>query len=290
MKLLSIFSFALVLSFAASQSQAEGPWVGETGEQSVTASVVLDTFDDIWAGSTDSDGPGDFEQLNLWLDYSLAITDRLTMSFVTGATRATLDRDKNEPTEDIEGRSDTALAIKYLLVDEFDSDGNWPSMAAKFSLISKGTYDRSDSAPPPPINVHAPGDKADGAELLIQIGKLLDNGLAVFGEVGYRTRGQEVPDDVIYNIGINYLVVDRVSVFSRLGTERSRKGLDIGTAAFREAGTPFHRLKEEKDTIEFGASFTLSKSQSLSFLLANVFDGRNTGKSTIVSASYSHYF
>ena len=207
------------------------------------------------------------------------------MSFVTGVTRATLDRDDNVATEDLEGRSDTALAVKYLLVDEFDSGGSWPSVAAKFSLISKGTYDRSK-----PPNVHAPGDKADGAELLIQIGKLLDNGLALFGEVGYRTRGQEVPDDVIYNIGINYLVVDRVSVFSRLGTERSRKGLDIKVPPFGALGAPFHRLKEEKDTIEFGASFTLSKSQSLSFLLANVFDGRNTGQSTIVSASYSHYF
>lgn len=286
MKSLINFTLTLIIALSASLSYADGPWVGETGEQVVSGSFVYDTFDEIWAADNEAGGPGEVDQVNLWLEYSLAITDNITIGFLTGVTSASLDRTDGLDTEDFEGRSDTSLSIKYLLVDEFASDSGLPTMAAKLSLISKGTYDRS--APP---NVHAPGDKSDGVELLIKAGKLFSNGIAAFGEVGYRVRGQEVPDDILYNIGFNLALTDTFSMFSRIGTERSRTGIEIpDIVEGRYPGTDFHRLKEEKDTIELGGSVTLSKSMALSFVVANVFDGRNTGQSNIVSGTFSYYF
>lgn len=283
MNLLIKIALTLIITLSASFSYADGPWVGETGEQVISGSFVYDTFDEIWIADNEDPGPGDVEQINLWLEYSLAITDRVTIGFLTGVTSASMDRTNNVDTDDLEGRSDTSLSVKYLLVDEFSDENGWPTISAKFSIISKGTYDRS--APP---NVHAPGDKSDGAELMLKFGKLFTNGIATFGEIGYRIRGQEVPDDIIYNIGLNMALTDRFSMFGRLGTERSRSGLDIGVAPF--TGADFHRLKEEKDTVELGGSVTLTKSQAISFVVANVFDGRNTGKSNILSATYSYYF
>lgn len=277
-------STAALFSFP---SYAEGPWVGETGEQSFTASVVYETYDEIYKADDKQNFNADSQQANVWLEYSVAVTDRLTLGLTTGATWSRLEYDEGSgaAAEDFSGRADSSLSAKYLVRDEF-AEGSGVTLSVYGAVIGKGTYRRSFGN-----SINAPDDKADGVEAAVKVGKVLDQGWAVFGDLGYRVRGQSVPDDLFFNFGANKKLSDRVSAFCRLDYTAAQSGFDIGSDDWEADGTnPFHQVQEETTLLQLGTSVSINKRHSLGFILAALVDGRNTGNSRIFSGSYSLFF
>ena len=259
----------------ALDAAAEGPWIYSPDESSVGVSYVEERYDQIWKGTVKFDHP-ETVQKNLWLNYDRGISDRLMFSGQLGYTEAEFsdaNADKNS------GLADTHLALKYQFRNEF-SDASSLSMSGRVGAIIKGSYDRAT-----PGNPHAPGDKANGLDAALQMGKFVSSNLALFAEFGYRVLSDDVPDEIYYNLGFNDQLTQLLTLYGQYAGKNSRDGLDIGGPGF--GGEPdLHKVDEEREWVELGLNIQVAGDRSLSIGYASVIDGKNTSDSTIWYLGY----
>ena len=269
--------FCLGCLLASGQAAAEGPWVYGAGTGTVGVGYVNDHYDEIWMGDNKTSFP-EVKQQNLWLYYDRGLSDQLMMSVQLGYTQTSF-----EPagTVDNEGMADTSVAVKYQWLNEF-TDNSSVSLSGKIRAILKGTYDRAT-----PGNPQAPGDKSNGLEAAVQLGRFVTNQIALFGELGYRAMTQQVPDALFYNVGANAELNERVSVNAQYAVMKSQDGLDIGGSGYG-GEKDLHRVKEEREWLEFGVSFAVGDRSSIGAGVAEVLDGQNTGKSSIWNVNYTY--
>ena len=262
---------------ATARAAAEGPWVYEAGVSTVGAGYVHDSYDEIWMGKKKVSFDK-ITQQTLWLYYDRGLNDKLMLSIQTGYTQSKND---NPLSSTDEGLADSTLSLKYQWLNEF-VDRTPLSVSSRIGLIVEGTYDRADA-----LNPQAPGDKASGIEASLQLGKFISNNVALFGDLGYRFLDQPVPDELFYSIGANTEITDRFSVSLQYAGKMSQDGLDIGGSGFK-GNQDLHKVKEERNWLEFGASLAVGTRSNISAGVASVLDGRNTGDSSIWSLNYSY--
>ena len=262
-------------------SVAETPWMGEEGDQTFSTSFVYEEFVDFWKGKNKAKLKSDISQWTVWLNYNYNLTDELAFSITSGYTNTHFAPSSRG---DLSGITDTKFSIKYLLNDEF-ADGFLPlTVTAQAGAIIAGTYPLAS-----PGNPHSPGDGAHGLETSLLVGKMFDFGLSIYGEVGYRWRESDVPNDLFFSVGSSYQVLPDWSVSARYINIEGQSGLDIGVPPFNKVDG-FPKLKEVVRAMEYGVNWNISYDHSLGFNYAHVLDGRNTGQSDIFSATYSFRF
>lgn len=266
-------------------SLAVSPWFGEEGDKSISATYVTESFDEFWRGENKISGPPDnvegagIEQQTLWIHYDEHLADDISYSITTGFTKSHFKKTPPASRGDFDGRADSFVDLKYLLLDEFSSNDGYPTVSVRAGVIIAGTYPLSSAG-----NPHAPGDGADGVKTSLLIGQFLSNNFSISGELGYQYNNNNVPNDIFYNVGASYQFENGWRFDGLYAITNGQSGTDIGGPGFSPA--EFEKLKEERTLVDIGLFFPIDDTQALGFNYANVLDGRNTGKSDIFSLTY----
>lgn len=260
-------SSAMLFSYS---TYAASPWIIDPGRYSLSATTVFESFEDFYRGPEEVPFPKEeASQQTLWLGYERGIAENWQIGLTTGY----VESDAKAPnSETFYGLADTKLSFKYMFLDEHGNDGPF-SMSVQVGAIFAGNYDRSRANQP-----HAPGDKADGLEVVFPMSKKLGS-VYLNADIGYRWRNNDVPDDIFGSIGLGVPFTNRFMGTLKVAEENGRDGLDIAGPGFTP--TRFHQTQEDRTYVEIGSYFIINARFSLYGGLAQVIDGRNTGKSDI---------
>lgn len=256
--------------------RAQSPWLLPAGEGSLSAGASFSAFDTFFVGTTKMTLPADIKQRSLYATLEYGIAPRWALDLSLGHTETKFD----PPGASFRrgGIDDTHLGISYALLEE---NGATPAVAVRFGAIIKGDYSVLNSLPP--IN---PGDGANGLEVSLLAGKSFAEGFSAYGELGYRNRNNDVPDDFVFVAGLN----KRIGAVNLNVAYRRTDGLsggDIGGPGFGSS-FGFPQVKEVSQSVEGGVSYTDGGGRSYAFLVAKKFGSlRNTGEATIYSLSIS---
>jgi len=272
----------VVLLISSTTCWAASPWFGEAGDKTISVTYVSESFDEIWKKNTKGPlgGGNSIDHRTLWFRYEQHLADDMAYSVTTGWTESEFDPATRG---DFDGRADTLLDLKYLLYDEFSREKSYPTVSARAGITIAGTYPASSAG-----NPHSPGDQADGLEASVLLGKMLSNMFSVFGELGYRYRNNDVPNDLFYNVGVSYQFENGLRFDTLYVVTEGQSGTDIGQPGF--SPNEFEKLREERSLIDVGLFFPVADSHALGVHFANVIEGRNTGKSDILSLTYTYGF
>jgi len=277
------------LALPVTNAYADNPWLLEEGQSVVSISYVNEAFDQKWLADVRSAIP-EISQQTTWVYYGKGLSGTMMVDVLAGFVSSSWDN--NPALGDISGMADTRIRLRWNLRNEYYHDSG-PTITVSGAAIFKGSYKRSqltdinkDTVLEP--NVHAPGDRAHGIELAVQIGQTLTDALSVSAELGYRVRFNDVPDDLLINMGAYYAMTDRISARVVYSFVLGQSGPDIGTAGVNP--NVFHTTKEEVEGVEIAIDYSISHQHSVGVGLADVLDGRNTGDSSIYHMSYTYSF
>ncbi len=256
--------------------RAQSPWLLPAGEGSLSTGASFSAFDKFFVGTTEMTLPADIKQRSLYATFEYGIAPRWALDLSLGHTETKFD----PPGANFRrgGIDDTHFGLSYALLEE---SGDTPAVAVRLGAIIKGGYSVLNSLPP--IN---PGDGANGFEVSLLAGKTLAEGFSVYGELGYRNRSDNVPDDFDFVAGLGKRIGD-VNLNIAYRRTAGQTGGDIGGPGFGST-FGFQQVKEVSQSFEGGVSYTDSGGRSYSFLVAKKFGSlRNTGKATIYSIGIS---
>jgi len=271
---LCLFSSTLIASLCV---HAETPWNYAEGEQSISISFVDDRFDRVWEGETEAPIAQVLQQ-NVWLGYTIGITEDISLSAKTGYTKTS----KSDISKTFEGFSDSSISLKYQLLNEFIDD-SIASVSINITGILKGSYERAFAG-----NPHAPGNKSNGGEISFQVGKFLKDDIAIYMDLGYKKLIDDVPDDILISTGIYYSLNKTLDFNLLYGVKRALDGTDIKDPSTGFDPNFFHQTKENRNWIELSLSYTFIPANTINFGGAQVLSGQNTGKSRIFFIGYQY--
>jgi hypothetical protein len=265
-------AFVLLSSMPAASRTA---WVLPQGKFSLNLSYVFETFDEFWMGRTKAQLPDDIEQHTVAVGLEYGLFDAVTVDLTLGYTRTSFS-----PADDLDGLNDTTLGVRWRVVDEFAVDSPYiPTLTVRVGGIIAGTYDTVTTGAP-----HSPGDGASGVEMSLLFGKALGNtGFGLFGEVGYRHRLENVPDDFFASLGVYKTFLEGFIASFGYRRVQGLSGLDIGGPGFTPARFP--ETQEIFDNLEAGLGYTDTGGRHYGLFGAWTIDGKNAGEKTIVGAS-----
>jgi hypothetical protein len=268
---------------ASSVCLAQGsPWLQEPGTFSASVTQVHQSADELYVQDSKNDLGEDLEQDTTWLSLQYGVTDDIALDFRTGYARSTFDSEGPGPFRDQHesGRTDTNIGISFRLVDEFLSDAPLPSTVLRAGLILQGNYDTG--------YINSIGDGADGLELSLITGKVLNDWFAVSGEIGYRARNQDVADDIYFNVGSYFSPVSNLTVSLSYSNTNARDGLNLNSGSFN--GENFHLLEEDTELVDLGVSYRLTSQFNVGANAGRVIDGKNTAESDVYALYLGYSF
>ena len=122
------------------------------------------------------------------------------------------------------------------------------------------------------------------------MGKQLTNEFALWGELGFQDRSNDVPNATFVELGARYRFAPQWSASLGYANKRYAGSLDIGGAGF----TPdrFQEVQEERSVAKLGVGYAIAGNQGVALNLAKVVgDGRNTNiDNQIIGVSYTYAF
>ncbi len=182
------------------------------------------------------------------------------------------------PARNQDGMTDTGIGVRYRLHDEFKTHNGLPTVALRVGAIVAGSYKVYTGLPP-----SNPGDGASGVETSLLLGKSLGkSGINLYGDIGFRHRGQGVPEDLFGTAGVAWEATRWLMFTAAYRHEQGLSGIDILGVGFTG---DFRVVKEVNQIAEFGVVFTDRHGRSLNLFSAISLDGRNTGDKTIFGVS-----
>ncbi len=261
---------------------AATPWLPPPGGGEAAVGYINQTADRLFVGEREMPLPTDLEQWTVLLDLRYGLTDALALDFQGGYAESDFLTDPGlAPRGGEDGVTDTRLGLSWRVLDEFANPGA-PSLALRAGLVLQGDYETGA--------LPAIGDGADGAEFSVSLGKFF-GALALAGELGYRARSQNVPDDTWLRTDWSYAITPQFAVRAGYLYNDSDGDLDIGGPGFTPARFP--ETEEDYDLYEVGVNLGWSGfNAGLGY--GRKFDGlagaRNTAKSDIWSVSLGYGF
>ena len=274
------------LVMATSAGAQHSVWLPGTDKFVVTPSYVYQTFDEFWAGDDKVKLDGDLWQHTALLGFDYGITDDTALDLTVGWAWSETDAAGLGAVGDNlndDGLTDTTFGVRQRFIDETDLDLWWlPSLALRAGGIIEGTYDENF-----PFSA---GDGASGAEVSLLGGKTICPGFGLYGDVGYRYREGNVPDDLFGSTGI-FLSWKFLSATAGYRFTEGLSGNDIGDAEFVDRITTgrsaFPRVKEVSQNLEASLGFTDPGGRYYQVFYAHTIDGKNTGKRHIFGGAVS---
>ena len=227
----------------------------------------------------DGKGPN-LGQHTVWLNGMYGWSDAVAIDVRVGLARSYASAGPTGGRDNYSGVTDSNIGVTWRIVDELVNP-SMPSIALRGGAIIEGSYT--------PGYINSIGDGASGLEVSALAGKYLADWLAVSGEVGYRVRDEDVPEDLFLNLSggvlfeniglsVNYKLVD------------AQSGLQIGVPPFTPGGRVFPRLEEDIQFLSGTASLNVSDQTNIGVTYGEVIDGRNTSKSKVFSVTMSYLF
>jgi hypothetical protein len=251
-------------------------WIPRPGGFSVTTSYTNRSFRQFWSGKVLGRFPTRYRQHVAAMSVEYGLDERWALDTSFGFTRTGGNPGSLRQLD--QGLADTNFGVRYRILDELRSDVAWmPSIAVRVGGIVKGTYT--------PNRVFSSGDGASGMESSVLFGKSFRGWNAgLFGDVGYRNRSAPVPSDWFGSVGV-YRKQGPIVLSTGY---RNSQGLSGNNS--RANGGTFQALREYVRTVEAGVGIVDRRGVSYQFVVAQVVDGRNTGRSTMLGFATSFAF
>ena len=176
------------------------------------------------------------------------------------------------------GVTDSNIGVTWRIADELVNP-SMPSIALRGGAIIKGSYATGA--------INAIGDGASGLEVSALAGKYFADMFAVSGEVGYRVRDGDVPEDLFVNLSGGVLV-DNIGLSVNYKLVDAQSGLQIGLGSFNPSRFP--EVEEDIQFLSGTVSLNVSDQTNLAVTYGEVIDGRNTSKSKVSSVTMGYLF
>lgn len=250
------------------------PWIQEPGTFTISITQTAQSADEFYVADLKNSLPEDLEQSTTWLSANYGLSDSLALDLKTGYARSTFDA---SPQSHFSGRTDSNLGITWRFIDEFVSNSGLPSTSIRLGATLQGNYETGA--------INAIGDGADSVEASIASGKFLMPWFAVQGEIGYRSRSSETPDEAFYKVGAYLLPLPGLTISAGYTYTDAEDGLQLNDPAF--APSLFPLLEEDVELVDIGLSYALADHWQLGLSGAQVVDGRNTARSEAYALTVS---
>lgn len=268
-----------LLGAGGTELQAQSAYIPERGSLEVSTSYTYFEFDEFYYGETKGSLPDPIRQHNVSLTFDYGIADRLAADLTVGYAYNSFSVQ-----QDHDGFVDTLLGVRYQIWNEFEDGGGTgflPSLSLRLGGIIEGTYEALTDG-----SYNSIGDSASGGEVSLLAGKQFgETGFGMYGDIGYRMRAEDVPDDLFGSIGVYQTLFDTLTVrFGYRGTA-GQSGIDIFSPEFNPGRFP--ETKEILHNLEAGIGYRFSNGVYCQVFGAQTLDGRNTGKKTFLGVSIS---
>lgn len=279
MKQIALATTIGTLPFAAFAQSS--PWLPYAGSGQVSVAVIDQAGDDFWVGKTKMTLPTKIKQDTVSVGAVYALNDDLAIDGALNYTRSRFAPPAGFPIPHAQGSSlsDSTFGVRWRALDEFEHAG-LPTVTLRAAAIIKGNYDTGI--------IDAVGDGGSGVEGSVLVGKYLTTALSVAGELGYRHRNNGVPADLFSSVELNYGFSAGIAGSLGYSAVRSRGWLDIGAPGFSPSRFP--EVREDRDLVRAGLSFSVAPHTSLGLNYGKVVSGRNTTKAQLWGASLSQAF
>ena len=255
-----VFGMAFPMIAAADGS----PWLPVPGSTQIFAGFTHQSGDEFYLGTEKMPLGDTLEQDTYSIGAQHGLADALAIDVQLNYAKINFGSGSES------ALGDSSIGINWRVLDEFDSTTK-PTVTLRAAALIAGSYEVG--------KIDAIGDDASGLELSVLAGKYLTPGLTVSGELGYRYRSGEVPDDIWASANVGYSLASFVSVSAGYTATRSRGDLDIGGPGFSPPRFP--EVQEDRDLIKVGAAFAVASSTSLNLNYGTVVSGRNTTKADV---------
>ncbi len=270
-----------VSSIATAQSNS--PWLPIPGTGSVGVSYVSQQGDSAFVmGGMDVPIVGitggaatKYKRDSFGLKLAYGISDSVSVDAAFGYGKATVGAADRSS-----GLTDTTLAANWRVLDEY-SNRSAPTITLRAAAILNGNYEGARLA--------ALGKDASGYQLSLLIGRQITPSFGVWAGVGYEDRSRGIPNATFFDVNAAYSVIPALSL--SLGYTSKRYGGNLNIAGPGFSPDRFQQVNEVRDTVRFGASYSIGSNQSLSLSLGKLVSGRNTVKDDrIVGLGYTYGF
>lgn len=261
-----LYTLLLASGLLATGAQAQmGATLPEKNQMILSPSFVFQTADQFYLGGLRGDLPADLEQWSTFLSFEYGITSNLAFDVTLGWSEGRFMGNTSE------GLTDTQLGLRYgLLTGE-----NGTTLTLRAGAIIAGGYAEGF--------IFSPGDGASGFQIEMLGLQDLGAGFGLYGNAGYRTRDNDVPDDVFGSAGI-YYVNGAVSASLGWSATYGQSGGDIGGPGF---GTTFGfpQVREEQQAINASVGYTAGNGITYAVFGSTTIEGRNTPNREVIGFS-----
>lgn len=273
--------FPLLLLGAVEAHAQLSAYLPDPGQFVLTSASQYQRYEDFWVGGTRIDlelatGFKKQRQFSTYLTLEYGILPDLAADATVGYTWAEFVRGPHDARLDDDGMTDTAIGLRYRVVDE--RKVRWaPTATIRVGGIIPGTYD--DAFP------FSAGDGAGGFETSLLLGREICPHFGLYGEFGYRWRDHDVPEELFGTAGF-WTRCHNVILSGGYRQTESTHGPDIGDPGFGvEFGFP--QTREIDKRLEGSLGYTDDGGRTYAFYYAHTIDGRNTGDKTVFGISIS---
>ena len=269
---------APALSLGVAAAQNTSPWTPLRGGGQVELAYTHQSADSLFAGETDAPLPADIELDSVNLLASYGLSDRIAVDVVVGYAESDFIVDPGlAPEGGLDGITDSFVGLRYKALDEID--GAPLTLTFGTGVTIAGDYDVGA--------ISAIGDGASGAQVSVAAGRQLDR-FSLSGDIGYRFRGEDVPDELFGSAQIGASLTDRLSAYGGYVFVEADGDLDIGGPGFTPARFP--EVEENFQVWLVGAALGLTDTLSASVTYGDKFEGRNTAQSEFIRVGVAYGF
>jgi opacity protein-like surface antigen len=280
MKKIILASISALLAAQAAHAQLSA-YTPERNQLITTVAYQYQRYDEFWAGDTSvslklATGFREQQQHSTYLTLEYGILDDLALDVTVGYSWTEFE---GGPVPDLndDGWTDTTFGLRYRAIDERKVTF-LPTVTLRVGGIVAGSYD--DAFP------FSSGDGADGIETSALLARQLCPGLGLYGEIGYRWRNNNVPDDIFGAVGLAVTYIPNVTLCVGYRHTEGQSGPDIGAPGFG-VDFGFPQVKEKDQRIEESISYTDGGGRNYALYFAQTLDGRNTGEKAVFGVSIS---
>ena len=273
----SVMAFPL-----AAVAEGDSPWLPIPGQFSLGVSYSQQSAKDAYIGDTKlsiSDITGGaaskFKRTTTAFSLNYGLSDAVSLDATLGYGKTDAGAD------DDSGRLDSVIGAKWRVLDEFEEPA-LPTVTLRAALIVNGNYKGARLA--------GLGNDANGYELAAIVGKQLTNEFALWGELGFQDRSNDVPNATFVELGARYRFAPQWGASLGYANKRYAGSLDIEGTGF--TGKRFQEVREERSVAKLGVGYAIAGNQGVALNLAKVVgDGRNTNiDNQIIGVSYTYAF
>jgi len=286
-KTTTTLSSLALLSAGAAYGQYS-PYLPAKEQIVASPSFVYSTYDEFWVGdnkvTTKQAGLGSRQnQYYAGVGLEYGVIENLAVDATIGWVWSEfVDPPPGSPSLKDDGLYDTAIGVRYRIVDEFKSDSKWmPTLGVRLGGIIAGTYSAAPTAANPAGFPFAPGDGASGVETSLLFGKQICSGFGLAGDFGWRYRTDDVPQDIFGSFGA-YANIDWFIASAAYRGSYALSGPNIG-----DPGFTFPEVQEINHLVEVSVGYVAKTGQSIQIFGAKSIAGQNTGDKWVGGVSVS---